>query len=264
MLATLLLDADILEFGYFFLAKFIPTAALYLTTVALLLRKQRTSFDELLGSIFACGLVFIGFLTWPDIASYQRHTWSDYATLLFFCLPLLLVVARCTASRKPTQKKVLIGGVPLTSEDLTTLQQLLADEELDLIAVEPVDSSQVGTLVFQHGQISHFVQGTCLSSVLRPVYDQLRPLHEYVQRRHPIHLIMVEKKFVENQGWPFRLCLVSPLDQVEQLLQAVDTIPRQHLRAEKADGVVRIQYAAKGHVTVIDQSAPPSGWKPEV
>lgn len=112
MLAVLLLDADILEFGYFFLAKFIPTAVLYLTTMALLLRKQRTSFDKALGSIFACGLVLIGFLTWPDIKSYQRHSWSDYATLLFFCLPLLLVVARRTASRKTTRKKVLIGGVP--------------------------------------------------------------------------------------------------------------------------------------------------------
>ncbi|OUJ69799.1 hypothetical protein [Hymenobacter crusticola] len=76
------------------LLKMVGIAALYWLTWRLLFRKGISADLRLLGIGLACVLAIIGFSTWPQKYSWQKHAFTDYILVLLLCIPLLAAAVR--------------------------------------------------------------------------------------------------------------------------------------------------------------------------
>ncbi|UOQ69030.1 hypothetical protein [Hymenobacter volaticus] len=255
MLALLLLDEGSAITNTVFLLKAIPVVFLYVVALLLILPQGRFAEWRPLGFLCSCVLATIGIRIWPTHYSYQQYNTPVLIAAGLLFLPLLLVSIVYLASRETPKQKLVVSGVPLTSEDETELQARLTDRRMAVEVLETATTDTTKHLLFQDHRPAAYKSGAVLSQVLAPVYAQLRPLIAYVQSQQRIETIGLEMTLVEEQGWQLRLYLVAPIQQLNGLLEQVDAIPRKQLRAGRVDSVVRIDYREGHPLNIMDTSS---------
>lgn len=152
----------------------------------------------------------------------------------------------------PQKNELLITGVPFTLQEYAEVQSLVNDSSVKVHALETKSATtQLVQLIFNDFNAVAFVRDLVISSILTASYAKLKAVAQHLLRKgRPVENICIEKDLFTEDRVPFRLYIAARADQVEQLITALDAIPKDKLMPLTKNSLVMVRYDEKGDIEI--------------